>query len=32
LAVRLAEGVNKRWICALQNADSHAFLNIQRSG
>ena len=31
LAVRLAEGVNKRWICALHHADAHTFLNIQRS-
>ena len=28
LAVRLAEGVNKRWICAQQSGDSHSFLNI----
>ncbi len=32
LAVRLAEGVNKRWICALQTGKSHSFLNIQRFG
>lgn len=32
LAVRLAEGVNKRWICAQQSGDSHSFLNIQRFG
>ena len=30
LAVRLAEGVNKRWLVALETDGSHAFLNIQR--
>ena len=32
LAVRLAEGVNKRWLCASQYGGKWAFLNIQRSG
>ena len=32
LSVRLAEGVNKRWLCAIEdNEDSWKFLNIQRS-
>lgn len=31
LAVRLAEGVNKRWLCALRPQDEWMFLNIQRS-
>ena len=32
LAVRLAEGVNKRWLCADQSGDSPLFLNIKRAG
>ena len=32
LAVRLAEGVNKRWICARQHDDGYSFLNIKRIG
>lgn len=32
LAVRLAEGVNKQWICALENQASHSFINIRRFG
>ena len=32
LAVRLAEGVNKRWLCASQFEGDWTFLNIQRSG
>lgn len=32
LAVRLAEGVNKRWLCADQNGAFSSFLNIKRVG
>ena len=32
LAVRLAEGVNKRWLCADQNGTESTFLNIKRVG
>jgi hypothetical protein len=32
LAVRLAEGVNKRWLCARNNVPNHSFLNIKRVG
>ena len=32
LAVRLAEGVNKRWICAQHRGDGYSFLNIKRIG
>lgn len=32
LAVRLAEGVNKRWLCASEFEGKWTFLNIQRSG
>ena len=32
LAVRLAEGVNKRWLCARSNVPGHSFLNIKRVG
>ena len=32
LAVRLAEGVNKRWLCASQFEGDWNFVNIQRSG
>ena len=32
LAVRLAEGVNKRWLCADQHGDASSFLNIKRAG
>lgn len=32
LAVRLAEGVNKRWLCALGTGESYSFLNIRRFG
>ena len=32
LAVRLAEGVNKRWLCADQHGDASSFLNIKRVG
>ncbi len=31
LSVRLAEGVNKRWLCAFPNDTSYSFLNIKRS-
>jgi len=31
LSVRLAEGVNKRWLCAIDEKNSWKFLNIQRS-
>lgn len=31
LSVRLAEGVNKRWLCAIDAKLSWKFLNIQRS-
>ena len=30
LAVRLAEGVNKRWLCAIQHGDEFSYLNIKR--
>ena len=32
LSVRLAEGVNKRWLCADQRESSSTFLNIKRVG
>ena len=32
LSVRLAEGVNKRWLCADQRASTSSFLNIKRVG
>lgn len=33
LAVRLAEGVHKRWLCALQQGnDAYSYLNIKRIG
>jgi hypothetical protein len=32
LAVRLAEGVNKRWLCGSEFEGEWTFLNIQRSG
>lgn len=32
LAVRLAEGVNKKWLCAVDHSGELAYLNIQRSG
>ena len=32
LAVRLAEGVNKRWLCADQHGVASSFLNIKRVG
>lgn len=32
LAVRLAEGVNKRWICAQRSTNGYSFLNIKRIG
>lgn len=31
LSVRLAEGVNKRWLCALRMESSFSFLNIKRN-
>lgn len=30
LSVRLAEGVNKRWLCALSTPDGYSFLNVKR--
>ena len=32
LSVRLAEGVNKRWLCALPQSEGFVYLNIKRSG
>ena len=32
LSVRLAEGVNKRWLCAHRSENESAFLNIKRVG
>ena len=31
LAVRLAEGVNKHWLCAMPEQDGYSYLNIKRS-
>jgi len=31
LAVRLAEGVNKHWLCAMPEEESFSYLNIKRS-
>ena len=31
LSVRLAEGVNKRWLCAIPDEVAWSFLNIRRS-
>ena len=32
LAIRLAEGVNKRWLCAFERDEDFSFLNIKRIG